>query len=103
MSALAVCNEDPPLTETQILEPEPEHLAAPQTAQQHRLGHGPVPLGAQRRHERLDLAEIQDPRQAPHTTHKRCATFTSVPVAPGWAGQRGTGLVTTPASPRTTR
>ena len=102
MSALAVGNEDPPLTETQILEPEPEHLAAPQTAQQHRLGHGPVPLGAQRRHERLDLVEIQDPRQSPHTTHK------GAPRSPRCrlrrvGRPRGTGLVTTPASPRMTR
>jgi len=89
MSALAVRNEDSPLTETQILEPEPEHLAAPQTAQAASPGPWPGPRSVRSAAmSGLDLAEIQDPRQAPHTTHKRCATFTSVPVAPGGQATR---------------
>ena len=71
MAALAVGDEHPPLAETQVLEPQPEHLAAAQPTQQHRLHDRPVPLGAQRRHQRLDLGRLQDPRQSAHPAHQR--------------------------------
>jgi hypothetical protein len=61
----------------------PEHLATPQTAEQHGLGHGPVPIGAQRRHERLDLVGVQDARQSPHPAHQRRTAFAAVSIAPG--------------------
>jgi hypothetical protein len=81
--ALALGDEDPPLAQTKVLESEPQHLATAQAAEQHGLGHGPVPIGAQRRHQRLDLVGVQDARQAPHPAHERCAAFAAVTVAPG--------------------
>ena len=50
VSALALSDEHPPLAEAQVAQAKTEHLAAPQTAEHHGLGHGPVPLGAQRPH-----------------------------------------------------
>ena len=82
MTALALGDEDPPLAETEVFEPQPQHLATPKAAEQHGLGHGPVPIGAQRLHERFDLVGVQDARQTPHPAHERCAAFTSVTVAP---------------------
>ena len=44
MAALAVGDEHPPLPDPHIAEPQPEHLAAAQPAEHHRLDHRPVPL-----------------------------------------------------------
>ena len=77
VSALALSDEHPPLAETQVRETQPEHLAAPQAAQHHGLGHGTVALGAQRPHQRVDLVGIEDPGQPAHPAHQRQA-----PTAP---------------------
>ncbi len=70
MSALALSDQHPPLAEAQIGEPQPEHLAAPQPSEHHGLGHGPIPLGAQRTHERLDLVGVEDPGKPAHSSHE---------------------------------
>ena len=77
-------DEHPPLAQSQIGEPQPEHLAAPEAAEHHGLGHGPVPLGAQRAHERLDLVGVEDPGQ-PAARHARAADrVQSVIGSGGW-------------------
>jgi hypothetical protein len=73
VSALALGDQHPPLAEPQVAESQTEHLAAPQPSEHHGLGHGPVPLGAQRSHERLDLVGIEDPGQSAHPAHERQA------------------------------
>ena len=52
-------------------------------AEQHGLSHGPVPIGAQRRHQRLDFVGVQDARQTPHPTQEGCTDLAAVAVAPG--------------------
>jgi hypothetical protein len=80
MAALAVSDEHPPLTQPEILEAQPEHFAATQPAQHHRLHHRPIPCGAQRRHQRGHLDRLQDARQATHRTHQRLpAPITTTP------------------------
>jgi hypothetical protein len=71
MAALALGDEHPPLTQAQILEAQPTHLAATQPAQQHCPHDRPVPLSPQRRHQRLHLGRLEDPRQTPHAAHQR--------------------------------
>ena len=96
MAALAVVDEHPPLTQAQILETKTEHLATTQPAQHHRLHHGPVPLGAQRRHQRGDLVGFEDPRQPAHRAHQRLTpSVTSMPTrrqAPGHRVDVDTGI-----------
>ena len=77
MAALAFSDEHPPLAEPQIAQAKTEDLAAPQAAEHHGLGHGPVPLGAQRSHQRVDLVGVEDPGQPAHAAHQRQA-----PTAP---------------------
>jgi hypothetical protein len=48
MTTLTINDEHPPLRRTEILQPQTEHLAAAQPAQQHRFDHGPIPPTAQR-------------------------------------------------------
>ena len=55
MAALAVGHEHLVLARAQILEPQPQHLTAPQPAEEHGLDHGPVPVPAQHVHERVHL------------------------------------------------
>ena len=47
VAALALGDEDPPLAETKVFEAQPQHLATAEAAEQHGLGHSPVPIGAQ--------------------------------------------------------
>ena len=63
MAALALVDEHSPLTQMQILEPKTEHLTAAQTAEDHRLHHGPIAVGAQRGHQRGELFGFEDARQ----------------------------------------
>ena len=70
VAALALSDEHPPLAEAQVAQAKAEDLAAPQTAEHHGLGHGPVPLGAQRSHERVDLVGVEDPGQPAHAAHQ---------------------------------
>ena len=46
-----------------ITQSQPEHLAASQPAQQHRLHHRPVPMGAQRPYQGVGLLWVDHPRQ----------------------------------------
>jgi len=71
VAALAVDHEHPPLAQSQILEPQPEHLAATQPAEQHRLDHRPVPLRAQGAHERLHFGGVEDAGQAANAADER--------------------------------
>jgi hypothetical protein len=101
MTALALRDEHPPLAETEVLEPQAEHLAAAQTDNQHGLNHRPVAFGAKRRHQRLDLARLEVARQPAHTSHQRHhAPFAAMPAL-RVCNPRGTGLAAT--SPRATR
>jgi len=42
---------------------QPKYLAAPQPAAHHRRDHGPVPLRAQNRGQRIGISRRQDLRQ----------------------------------------
>jgi hypothetical protein len=71
MAALALRDEHPPLAQPEVLEPQAEHLATAQPAQQHRLDDGSIAFGAKRRHQRLDLGWLQDARQPANSSHQR--------------------------------
>ena len=47
MATLALGDEEAALAEADVFEAEPEHLAAPEPTEQHRLDDGPVTPGAQ--------------------------------------------------------
>jgi len=87
---LAVRHEDLVLARPQILEAKPQHLTAPQAAQQHGLDHGPVPVGAQCRQQRVHLIGRQDPRQRPRAADE-CRTFVARPSG-GEAAGNGVAL-----------
>ena len=65
MAALALSDEHPPLSDPQVLGPQPENLTPTQSAEHHRGHHRGVPVSAQSRSERVDLSRCQDPRQPP--------------------------------------
>ena len=65
MPSLAVGDEHLVLARAQVLEPQPQHLAAAQAAEEHGLDHGAVPVGAQRPHKGVHLVGRQDLRQRP--------------------------------------
>ncbi len=71
---LAVGDEHPPLTEADVFEAEAEHLAATQPAQHHGVDHGPVPLGAKRFHQGVDLGGTQYPGQRRLGAHERTSS-----------------------------
>ena len=71
VAALAVGDEQPSLTRADITEPQAQHLAAAQAAEQHRLGHRPVPGCAQRRDEDVNLIRVDHPRQRPWRPDQR--------------------------------
>ena len=81
MAALAVRDEHPPLAEAHVLEAHTEHLATTQPTQEHRLHDRPVPLRAQRLHQRLHLGRIQDARQSAHPAHQRHHTLPATMAA----------------------
>ena len=62
-AALALGHEQPPLAGAEVLQPQSEHFAAAQPAQHHRIHHGPVAVGPQRRPQRVDLGRREHPRQ----------------------------------------
>ena len=70
---LALSHEQSTLSRPHVTEAEAEHLAATQAAQDHGLDHGPIALGAQRRHERVDLGRLQDLWQRPGRPDQRHA------------------------------
>ena len=63
MAAFALVDEHSPFTQMQIVETKTEHLTAAQTAEHHRLHHGPIALGAQRGHQRGEFFGFEDARQ----------------------------------------
>ena len=69
--ALALGDEQPAFADLDITQAQAEHLAAAQPAEQHRLHHRPVAVGAQRRHQRVYLGREQDPRQHPWGPQQR--------------------------------
>jgi hypothetical protein len=82
VSALAAGDEHPPGGNLQIGQPQPEDLAAAQPTQHHRLGHGPVPVRAQRGHQGVDLCRFRDPRQCPRGTYQRHPLPGPLPLPP---------------------
>ena len=92
VSALAFSDQHPPFAETQIAQAKTEHLAAPQAAEHHGLGHGPVPLGAQRSHRarrsrRGRGSGAAGARRAPAADHDRPVSGSDAwrcHGAPGW-------------------
>ena len=93
MAALALGDEHPPFRDPQILQPQPQDLAAAQPAQHHRRDHRPVPMRPQRRRQRVDLGRGQDPRQRP-----RRRAPTAPPAADGTA-PGGSAAPAAPGSP----
>ena len=84
VAALALGDEQPPLRGADVLQAQPEDLAASQATEQHRSDHGPVPVRAQRRGEGVDLDRGQDPRQRPsRRPHQRNAWSRPVPFPSG--------------------
>ena len=71
MAALAVGDEQPTFTPTNVLQPETEDFAAAQPGEQHRVDHRPIPILAQRRDQLDDLVVIEDLRQMPDRSHQR--------------------------------
>ena len=73
MAALAVSDEHRSISYPDIAQPQPEHFATAQPAEQHRQHHRPIPRRAQRPEQGVDLARRQDPRQRlghPHQRHR---------------------------------
>ena len=103
MPALALGDEQPALADLDITQPQAEDLAAAQPAEQHRLDHRPVAVGAQHRHQRVDLGREQDARQRPGARSSGVPRRAEPVPARRAAIPRGTGLARTPASPRATR
>ena len=82
-AGLAFGDEHPPLGDPQVFQAQPEYLAAPQPAEHHRRDHGPVPVRAQGRGQRIDLSRRQDPRQPASNTHQRDTLTGAGPLPPG--------------------
>src|SRR5215211_6155158 len=66
----AVGDEQAPLPGVDIAEPQPQHLAAAQPAEQHRQHHRPVAPGPQRAKQRVDVGGREHPRQRPRRAHQ---------------------------------
>lgn len=79
--ALTVGDEHPPLTRSEIVHPQPEHLTAPQPAQQHQPHHPHLPVSALRVDQPVDLVGPKNPRQPPRCPHQR-ATSQQRPARP---------------------
>lgn len=83
MSALAAGDEHPPGGDLHIGQPQPEDFAAAQPSQHHRLDHGPIPPGAQRGQQGVDLCRFQDPGQCPAGAYQRHPLPRPLPLPPG--------------------
>jgi hypothetical protein len=83
MAAFALGDEQSPRGHLQVCQPQPEDFAAAQSAQHHRLGHRPVPVGAQRRQQCIDLRWFEDARQRPWGAYQRHALAWPLPFPPG--------------------
>ncbi len=85
-----------------VTQSQPEDLAAAQPAQHHRGDHRPVPVGAQRSGQGVDLGRGQDPRQASGAGPAPTAPPDRAGAVPGGsAAHAGPGCVGT--SPRAVR
>ena len=71
MAALAIRDEQPAFTPTDVLEAQAEDFATPQPGEQHRVDHRPIPILAQRRDELDDVVVIEDLRQMPDRANQR--------------------------------
>lgn len=71
MSSLAGAHEQATLAGVDVPEVETHDLAAPQSAEQHRPNHGPVPVGSQSRDEAIDLACSEHARHCARSADQR--------------------------------
>ena len=71
MAALAIGDEHPPVRRLQILEPQPDHLAATQPAEHHRFEHRPVTPPANRPQQRDHVGRVEHLRQRPRRADQR--------------------------------
>ncbi len=71
MAAFAVRDEQPALTPTDVRQSRPEDFATPQTGEQHRVDHRPIPIFAQGRDQLDDVVVIEDAWQMPHRAQRR--------------------------------
>ena len=79
VAALALGDEHRPFGHLDVRQPQSEHLTTAQAAQHHGEDHGPVPVGAHRTDQRVDVAGRQDLRQRarhPHQGHRPDPTTT---------------------------
>src|SRR5262249_34561118 len=83
VAALPLGDEPPPLTDPQISQPKPQHLAAAQPTQYHRRDHRTVPVLAQRGRQRVYLRRPEDLRQRPRCPHQRHTLAWPLPLPPG--------------------
>ena len=71
VTALALGDEYPPISDLNVGVPQPEHLAPTQPTEQHRRHHRPVAMRAQRRDQPVRLGRRQDSRQRAGHPHQR--------------------------------
>jgi hypothetical protein len=71
VAAFALGDEHPPLTRTDVLKAQPEDLATAEPPQQHRFDHRPIPVGAQRRDQRVDLVGVDHTGQGAWRSDQR--------------------------------
>jgi hypothetical protein len=74
VTALALGDEHALLSGAEVLQAQPEDLAAAQPAQQHRLDHGLVAPRAQCGHQRIDLLRVDHARQRARDSNERHAS-----------------------------
>ena len=91
MAALTVGDEQPPLAEPQVTQPQPEALAAAQPSQHHRRDHRPVAVRAQGGGQRVHLAGAEDLRQRPGHPDQRDTPGRAAAVPAGLAGRGAPG------------
>lgn len=108
-ASLALGNEHPAFTDSQILQTQTEDLASSQPAQQHRVDHRPVAPRPQCCPQCGDRCRRQHTRQRPRGPHHRHAAST-MPFPRSTSSQparhrtrHDAGIATMPASPRITR
>ena len=82
MATFAVGDEQPLVTDLEILQAHSQHLTPPQSAEQHGLGHGPVPVGPEGRHEQFHFGGIENTRQPPHSSNERDTTLVTMTTPP---------------------
>ncbi len=71
VATLSLGDEHRTFGDLDVGQPETEHLAAPQTAEHHGEDHGPIPMGAHRPDQCVDLAGRENLRQRPGHPHQR--------------------------------